>query len=409
MKLIIWFLLPFACTGQAPLKVGDAVPGIEWNETVHYKSPEIKMNDFKDRLVLIDFWATWCTACLQEFPKLESLQNEFGEKIQLLLVASKENGDNRIKVSKYFDKHKHPDGTDYKLPSVCDDSIAARLFPHRLLPHCVCIYKGKVKAITGPDEVNRELVQSIIDGKEIKLPMKNDLDPETLMAGHHLPLDRVAHYSFFVKGELTGYPCETLTEMIEGTECGKLILNTPLLDIYSDVARKINKELSRTSIIVEKNAEDLKFPVTGFVKGSPGSLCSYSIYVNPLFSASLWGRMLDDLNLYSGYYGRFERRKCTRFVLGFSHPLDSIVHQHVNGEQREFKSLRELILFLDSTFLFNNPIIAGQSFRFHPVKLPARCNNAETMLKCLSAEGIALEKKDVFQDFFIIGKLGTSD
>jgi thiol-disulfide isomerase/thioredoxin len=37
-----------------------------------------KLSDYRGKVVLIDFWATWCEPCLEEMPVLESLQRKFG-------------------------------------------------------------------------------------------------------------------------------------------------------------------------------------------------------------------------------------------------------------------------------------------------------------------------------------------
>jgi cytochrome c biogenesis protein CcmG/thiol:disulfide interchange protein DsbE len=40
----------------------------------------VALSSLKDRVVVIDFWATWCTACKEGFAGLNRLQNNFGDK-----------------------------------------------------------------------------------------------------------------------------------------------------------------------------------------------------------------------------------------------------------------------------------------------------------------------------------------
>jgi len=36
--------------------------------------------DYEDKIVVLDFWATWCAPCRAEIPHLKQIQHEYGEK-----------------------------------------------------------------------------------------------------------------------------------------------------------------------------------------------------------------------------------------------------------------------------------------------------------------------------------------
>ena len=39
------------------------------------KKNELDLKNFKGKLILLNFWATWCAPCKDEMPSLDKLQN----------------------------------------------------------------------------------------------------------------------------------------------------------------------------------------------------------------------------------------------------------------------------------------------------------------------------------------------
>ena len=67
-----------------------------------YKDLAVSLEDFKDSLVLINFWATWCAPCKEEMPSLDILQSN--KKINNLIILPINIGkDNVNKAKKFFE------------------------------------------------------------------------------------------------------------------------------------------------------------------------------------------------------------------------------------------------------------------------------------------------------------------
>ena len=42
---------------------------------------------WQGKIIVLNFWATWCPACLKEIPAFIALQAELGEKVQFIGIA----------------------------------------------------------------------------------------------------------------------------------------------------------------------------------------------------------------------------------------------------------------------------------------------------------------------------------
>lgn len=47
---------------------------------------EVYLSDFEGKVVLIDFWETWCGPCLMVFPAMDSLRKEYSEDFEVIAV-----------------------------------------------------------------------------------------------------------------------------------------------------------------------------------------------------------------------------------------------------------------------------------------------------------------------------------
>lgn len=73
MAAAIWVVMA-AAAAAGPWKEGDKLPPLAG------KDVEGEFPAMAEKVVLIDFWASWCGPCKASFPALDRLQKEFGSK-----------------------------------------------------------------------------------------------------------------------------------------------------------------------------------------------------------------------------------------------------------------------------------------------------------------------------------------
>lgn len=74
----------------------------------------VKLSDYTGKVVLLDFWATWCPPCVKEIPHFNELSKEYGDKGLVVLGISTDR-DGVAAVEK-FQKERFP--IDYRVAMV---------------------------------------------------------------------------------------------------------------------------------------------------------------------------------------------------------------------------------------------------------------------------------------------------
>ena len=180
MKLLLSLLLILLnCFAFAQSKIGSKAPDIIFEQMLNYPSRTVRLSNLEGKVIILDFWATWCAPCIASFPKLEELQSKFNGKLQIITITS----DSEERIQKFLAKR------EMNLPIAIDPSRKlAEFFPHRSIPHTVVIDKnGTVRAVTTSSEINQELIQKVIDNETVNLPEKIDdleFDPSVPLSGN---------------------------------------------------------------------------------------------------------------------------------------------------------------------------------------------------------------------------------
>lgn len=347
---IFWILLSFYSTAQKirSLSIDDLVPDIEF-KLVNSEVTKAKLSDFKGKLIILDFWSTSCGGCITKLPKIDSVQNQFKDRLQVIMVDCKNTRDNEAKVKTFLTKWKakYP---NFSLPSAVEDTVAFYLFKHSSLPHYVWIGTNrKVKAITSAKEITAENIEKILHNEATAMTMKKDFfNDRFLELADNIPINNIIQYSTFIKGKQAGLKTvnQLRTQRNGGNEIrrGIAMRNMTVLEMYQRTYARIRKdrlglelyEGKRTILEVTDSSKLIAPRATGPFKDNweKENLYTYDLFVPMSDADSLYSYIFRDLNHYSGYYGRIEKRKVKCLALIRTSKEDKI---KTGGGQPEYE------------------------------------------------------------------------
>lgn len=228
MKKLMLISLLLWNTAMAQVKKGENVPDINFKTLLNAPNRQVKLSALKGKVVIIEFWATWCGACLNAIPHLNQLQKTYPKQVQVITVSN----ESEKKIHTFLKSR----------PSVLWSAVdtaemVSKLFPHQLIPHTVIISpEGKLVATTNPESVTTLVIDSILQKKQVHLPNKTDLmygSPEELMLTV-FPLPKGVEHRFVMQKEIKGAAGFSTRYPLDPVYNGRRItaINLGISDLY---------------------------------------------------------------------------------------------------------------------------------------------------------------------------------
>lgn len=186
------------------ISMGQLVPDVELNGIVNSKAENVqsvngakRLSDLKGKLVILDFWATYCSTCIAGFPKLAKLQEQFGDKLQIILVNPVEDTKSVMKfLESQRVKRKGVSVIPDNLVTLTNASEFGQLFPHRgATGYHVWIDAHRKLVLRGIyQNTHATKIASLLSGKEISFVTDNANKYDK--SKPYFELKRPAQYSF---------------------------------------------------------------------------------------------------------------------------------------------------------------------------------------------------------------------
>lgn len=247
------------------LNIGDDASHIVFNNILNSDNQKLTIEDLRGKVVVLEYWAVWCSPCIPALENLSELKNEFKDDLDIIAISY----DSEERLNRFIKNKPLP------LLHVSDeDKFYSRYFEHYSIPHTVLIDRhGKVAAITRPDELNKKVISDLIAEKTITVVQKESIRSSGFdYTKDYFPPEKGVKELFMLQPEIEGAPPITRRPS-KGEFKGRriTILNQSLLNIYKTafgvqtslltmIEPEIEKELLEKRFCVEviaENEEDL--------------------------------------------------------------------------------------------------------------------------------------------------------
>ena len=104
VKKRAWFIITFLAIGLSYFSVSNS-----WATDLKLKDlqgTQQSLEEYKGKIVVLNFWATWCQPCRKEMPVFVKIQSEYQSRGVQFIAASTDEAGEKKSVEKFAQKYK---------------------------------------------------------------------------------------------------------------------------------------------------------------------------------------------------------------------------------------------------------------------------------------------------------------
>ncbi len=100
----------------------------------------VRLSDYRGKVVIVNFWATWCSPCAAEQPQLEKIYNAYKDRGVVVLAVSMDGPETVADVAPMV----HSRGLTFPVLLDVETAVTGNLNPRRAAPYTLLIGKDGV-------------------------------------------------------------------------------------------------------------------------------------------------------------------------------------------------------------------------------------------------------------------------
>ncbi len=96
-----------AASGELAGSAASVQPGDKERRFTEFETGGIRtLQHYREKILILNFWATWCKPCLEEMPLLVSIQERYAEKGVQVVAVSADQKDTQNRIRPFLDRFK---------------------------------------------------------------------------------------------------------------------------------------------------------------------------------------------------------------------------------------------------------------------------------------------------------------
>jgi peroxiredoxin len=126
--------------GDSAGLVGNPAPEFHV-DTITGGKPTVALKDLRGRVVLVDFWGTFCKPCKESFPKLQALHGKYSATGLTIIGISEDDAEDKDKIASFAAAY----GAKFAIAWDGDKAVAQQYKPDSMPSSFVIDRKGVVR------------------------------------------------------------------------------------------------------------------------------------------------------------------------------------------------------------------------------------------------------------------------